>query len=110
MTKNFRHCSNCALYYDQNSFQIHCCSHCTMSMLYYADIFTNPPLLMQSDNIKKLPEGQHTFAMLAEAFNVDVYEARLHTFPNFMSRKRMDRTNFFSSTWPQETTFGGLFG
>ena len=47
-----------------------------MSMLYYADIFTNPALLMQSENIKKLPEGQRTFAMLAEAFNVDVYEAR----------------------------------
>ena len=43
---------------------------------------------MQSENIKKLPEGQRTFAMLAEAFNVDVYEARLHMFPNFVSRKR----------------------
>ena len=59
-----------------------------MSMLYYADIFTNPDLLMQSENIKKLPEGQRTFAMLAEAFNVDVYEARLRMFPNFVSRKR----------------------
>ena len=59
-----------------------------MSMLYYADIFTNPDLLMQSENIKKLPEGQCTFAMLAEAFNVDVYEARLRMFPNFVSRKR----------------------
>ena len=80
-----------------------------MSMLYYADIFTNPDLLMQSENIKKLPEGQHTFAMLAEAFNIDVYEARLRMFPNFMSRKRMGRTNFFSSTWPEETTIRGLF-
>ena len=59
-----------------------------MSVLYYADIFTNPDLLMQSKNIKKLPEGQCTFTMLAEAFNVDVYEARLHMFPNFVSRKR----------------------
>ena len=25
--------------------------------------------------------------MLAEAFNVDVYEARLHMFPNFVSKK-----------------------
>ena len=88
MTKNFRHSSDCALYYYRNVFQIYCCSHCTMSMLYYADIFTNPALLMQSENIKKLPEGQCTFAMLAEAFNVDVYEARLCMFPNFVSRKR----------------------
>ena len=43
---------------------------------------------MQSDNIKKLPEGQRTFAMLAEAFNVDVYEARLRMFPNFVTKKR----------------------
>ena len=59
-----------------------------MSVLYYADIFTNPDLLMQSKNIKKLPEGQCTFAVLAEAFNIDVYEARLHMFPNFVSRKK----------------------
>ena len=87
MTNNLRHSSDCALYYDRNVFQIYCCSHCTMSMLYYADTFTNPDLLMQSE-IKKFPEGQHTFAMLAEAFNVDVYEARLNMFPNFVSRKR----------------------
>ena len=60
---------------------------------------------MQNENIKKLPEGQRTLAMLAEAFNVDVYEARLRMFPNFVSgKKRMGRTNFFSSTWPEEKT------
>ena len=59
-----------------------------MSMLYYADKFSNPIVLLQSDNIKKLPEGQRTFAMLAEAFNIDVYEARLRMFPNFVNKKR----------------------
>ena len=59
------------------------CQCCTM--LIYLLILI---LLMQSEKIKKLPEGQRTFAMLAEAFNIDVYEARLCMFPNFMSRKR----------------------
>ena len=76
------------LYYAQNVFHIECFKHCTMSMLYYADKSSNPVLFMQSETIKKLPEGQCTFAMLAEAFNVDVYEARLRMFPNFVTKKR----------------------
>ena len=75
-----------------------------MSNLYYADQLTNPVLFMQSENIKKLPEGQRTFAMLAETFNVDVYEARLRMFPNFVSKKRdWIEQNFVTSPWSQET-------
>ena len=87
MIKNLKHYIYWALYYDENVFPMHWCKLCTMSMLYYADKFSNPIVLLQSENIKKLPEGQRTFAMLAEAFNVDVYEARLRMFPNFVNKK-----------------------
>ena len=88
MTKILCNSSGRMLYYAQIFMHIKRCRHCTMSNLYYADQLTNPVLFMQSENIKKLPEGQRTFAMLAEAFNVDVYEARLRMFPNFVSKKR----------------------
>ena len=35
-----------------------------------------------------LPPGQQTFAILAEAFGVDVYLARIHLFPDFIKNKR----------------------
>ena len=87
MIKNLKHYIYWALYYDENLFRMHWCKLCTMSMLYYADKCSNPIVLLQSENIKKLPEVQCTFAMLAEAFNVDVYEARLRMFPNFVNKK-----------------------
>lgn len=44
-------------------------------------------LTLQTELIKHLPNGQRTFAILAAAFNVDVYEARLQLFPKFIEKK-----------------------
>ena len=36
-------------------------------------------IILQSEAIEKLPDGQQTFAILADAFGIDVYQARLPT-------------------------------
>ena len=45
-------------------------------------------IILQSEAIEKLPEGQQTFAILADAFRIDVYQARLQLFPEFIVKKR----------------------
>ena len=45
-------------------------------------------IILQSEAIEKLPEGQRTFAILAEAFSVDVYQARIQLFLEFIKKKR----------------------
>ena len=42
---------------------------------------------LQLNRIAGIPEGQRTFAILAEAFEVDVYRARLEMFPTFVKKK-----------------------
>ena len=59
-----------------------------MQTLYSADkyiVFYNK---LQTDYITSLPPGQQTFAILAEAFGVDVYLARIRLFPDFIKKKR----------------------
>ena len=58
------------------------CIHCTMHVL---SIFS---LIFQTEAIEKLPQGQRTFAILAEAFNIDVYQARIQLSPEFIAKKR----------------------
>ena len=55
-----------------------------MLVLYYECI----NLLFQSEVIDKLPVGQKTFVVLARAYQVDVYEARMRLFPKFVAEKR----------------------
>ena len=55
-----------------------------MLVLYYECI----NLLFQSEVIDKLPAGQRTFAVLARAYHIDVYEARMHLFLKFVAEKR----------------------
>ena len=43
-------------------------------------------IILQSEAIK-LPEGQQTFAILADTFHIDVYQARLQLFPEFIVKK-----------------------
>ena len=45
-------------------------------------------IILQSEAIEKLPEGQQTFAILADAFSIDVYQPRLQLFPEFIVKKR----------------------
>ena len=59
------------------------CAHIVLCM--YLAIFS---IILQSEAIEKLPEGQRTFAILAEAFSVDVYHARIKLFPEFIKKKR----------------------
>ena len=54
-----------------------------MLVLYYEHI----NLLFQSEVIDKLPAGQRTFAVLARAYQVDVYEAQMRLFPKFVAEK-----------------------
>ena len=44
-------------------------------------------IILQSDAIEKLPEGQQTFAILVDTFRIDVYQARLQLFPEFIVKK-----------------------
>ena len=57
-----------------------------MLVLYYECINVFP-FSFQSDAIDKLPAGQRTFAVLARAYQVDVYEARMRLFPKFVAEK-----------------------
>ena len=43
---------------------------------------------MGTKAIEKLPKGQQTFAILAEAFCIDIYQARIQLFPDFIVKKR----------------------
>ena len=59
--------------------------------MYYAHIvlciYLAFSLCLQLDRIAGIPAGQHTFAMLVDAFEVDVYRARIEMFPNFVEKK-----------------------
>ena len=44
-------------------------------------------IILQSEAIEKLPEGQQTFSILADAFRIDVYQARLQLFLEFIVKK-----------------------
>ena len=45
-------------------------------------------IILQCEAIEKLPEAQQTFAILADAFRVDIYQARIKLFPEFIVKKR----------------------
>ena len=42
----------------------------------------------QRDKHAHLPDGQKTFAIIADAFKVDIYKARVQYFPKFIAEKR----------------------
>ena len=44
-------------------------------------------IILQCEAIEKLPEVQQTFAILADAFRVDIYQARIKLFPEFIVKK-----------------------
>ena len=59
--------------------------------MYYAHFVLCPYLLfllwLQPDHIAGIPAGQQTFAMLADAFDIDVYKAWIDMFPKFVEKK-----------------------